>query len=90
MATFSNLTYEMHIKFVRRPCLVDGMKAFWHQWQTKTMDAAYEDGRLVKTIEETVGLVEYEDGTMHEMPIESIRFVDGGEFAETAFGGEKC
>lgn len=90
MPTLSNLTYDIQIKFIRRPCLADGVKAFWHQWQTKTTDAIYTDGRLVKTIEETVGLVEYEDGTMHEVPVESIRFVDGGEFAETAFGGEEC
>lgn len=85
MPAFSNLTYDIQIKFMRRPCLADGVKAFWHQWQTKTTDA---DGQLLKTIEETVGLVEYEDGTMHEIGVELIRFVDGGEFAETDFGGE--
>lgn len=88
MPAFSNLTYDIQIKFMRRPCLADGVKAFWHQWQTKTTDAVYQDGQLLKTIEETVGLVEYEDGTMHEIGIELIRFVDGGEFAETDFGGE--
>lgn len=90
MPALSNLTYDIHIVFSRRPCLVDGVKAFWHQWQTKGTGAIYEDGRLMKTIEETFGLVEYEDGTMHEVPVESIRFVDGGGFGETAFGGEEC
>lgn len=90
MPTLSRLTYDIQVKFIRRPCLVDGVKAFWHQWQTKTTDAIYMDGRLVKTIEETVGLVEYEDGTMHEAGVDSIRFVDGGDFAETSFGGDEC
>lgn len=90
MPTLSRLTYDIQVKFLRRPCMADGVKSFWHQWQTKTVNAVYEDGRLLKTIEETVGLVEYEDGTMHEVPVESIRFVDGGEFAETSFGGELC
>lgn len=49
-----------------RPCMVRKVRALFHQWSTNA-----KDGKQV-----TVGIVEYEDGTVHEAYPNEIVFVD--------------
>lgn len=50
-----------------RPCLVRKSRALFHKWTTNTLNGK----------QTTVGLVEYEDGTVHEAYPNEIVFVDG-------------
>ena len=76
------------IKFLSgeyRPCLVNGRKALFHRWEDK---ASIRDTIMAGTIPgqlaATVGIVEYEDGTVHECYPYEIRFCDS-KFSEYCF-----
>ncbi|WP_317115492.1 hypothetical protein [Clostridium neonatale] len=66
-------------EFNLRPCKVDDKKAFFHKWSDRSeiippspMVGGHSGGEL----KYTVGIVEYEDGTVHMHSADSIRFVD--------------
>lgn len=69
-----------------RPCMVKDRKALFHRWEEK---ASIRDAVMIGTtsgqLAATVGIVEYEDGTVHECYPYEIRFCDS-KFKEYAFG----
>ncbi len=74
-----------------RPCIVKGKKALFHRWQTISqvvapsyMVGGHPGGQLT----ETVGIVEYEDGTIGQPFPASIRFCDPPH-KDFYFGEEK-
>ena len=73
----------------RRPCLVDGKKAMFHCWSNISnlvSPSALFGGDVGGTVSKTLGIVEFEDGTVTRVLPESIRFVDGGGFDEVYYG----
>lgn len=75
----------MKIFFERRPCLVDGKKAMWHGWTNRK----FYDGIHKKDFSETMGLVEWEDGTMREVEPLDIRFADHADLRDTVWDEQK-
>lgn len=71
---------SISIAIERRPCYVDGRKAMFHQW-VQDAPRLSSVGSLVSTL----GIVEYEDGTVELVEPQAIKFADGGGFKETAF-----
>ena len=76
---------EVIIKQERRPCYVKkpntnkgDVKGMFHCW-------VKEKGQTMYSPEVTKALVEYENGTMHKVMPEVVRFVDGGDFDKTCF-----
>ena len=80
------------LDFPRRPCFVltgtetTKVKGMFHQWCVRAYPysallVGHESGQVVQTY----GLVELEDGTVHEVDPKAIIFADGGEFLATAF-----
>lgn len=73
----------------RRPCIVEGKKAMFHDWTYESQivypSASYGDhtGGVVSS---TLGIVEFEDGTVKVVEPKEIKFVDGGGFDEIYFG----
>ena len=70
----------------RRPCYVyvdwsNSVKAMFHCWSHETKFLP----RSSYQVNDTFGIVEFEDGTLGRVKPESIRFVDGGGFNEIAF-----
>ena len=70
------------IRYETRPCYVQRVnkvqrdtKAMFHCW-------IQEKGKTMYGATETKALVEYENGTMHLVKPEMIRFTDGGNFNE--------
>ena len=64
----------------RRACIVEGKNALFHKWSTRKqviepspMIGGHPGGQL----EFTFGIVEFEDGTIKEVPPALIKFVDG-------------
>ena len=64
---------------VYRPCIVKGRKALFHGWSNKAevippspMVGGHPGGQL----SQTVALVEYEDGSVHEAYPSEVRFLD--------------
>ena len=76
------------ISFERRPCWVDGKKAMWHGWTNRTFHL-FQDGIHKKDFSSTMGLVEWEDGTMKEVEPLDIRFADHTDFRETVWDEQK-
>ncbi|MGN0180389.1 MAG: hypothetical protein ACI4DY_13280 [Monoglobaceae bacterium] len=63
-----------------RPCYVKGKKALFHRWADKAevappsvLQGGHNSGQLWRV----VGIIEYEDGTVHEAYPDEIRFVPG-------------
>lgn len=60
-----------------RPCMIKGRKALFHRWEDKAQ--VYNPmsiGQIPGQLKQTVGIVEYEDGTVHECYPGEIRFCD--------------
>lgn len=55
-----------------RPCIAGGKRAMFHRWVTNAFEID-----CYGTIH---GIVEYEDGSINVVKLESIRFIDGGGF----------
>lgn len=70
-----------------RPCIVKGRKALFHRWEDRAwVYNPISIGLIPGQFKETVGIVEYEDGTVHECYPGEIRFCDnklGGVFLRT-------
>lgn len=60
---------NIEINYKLRPCIVNGQKALFHCWEN---------------LSHTVGIIEREDGTIHECYPDEIRFVDNA-FADIYF-----
>lgn len=63
-----------------RPCKVHMFKGLFHCWSHRSElvgESPLRGGHPGGQISATFGLVEYEDGTMHEVEPKDIRFVDG-------------
>lgn len=71
-----------------RPCIVKGKKALFHRWADKSqvispgIAVGSHPGGQVWIV---IGIVEYEDGTVHECYPHEVRFCDN-KFQEYAFG----
>lgn len=76
----------------KRPCYIDGKRALFHGWsdRAEAVDASpFIGGHPAGFVKWTVGIVEYEDGTVQEIAPTNIRFADGGEFSEIAWNDIK-
>lgn len=70
------------IEYVReyRPCMVVDKRALFHGWEEKTLpvpdepESGFAPGAQIKLV---MAIVEYEDGTIDEVPPAGIRFTDG-------------
>lgn len=65
-----------------RSCIVVDKKAYFHRWidKSKIIDPSpMIGGHNGGVIKFTVGLVEYEDGSVHECYPHEIKFTDTGE-----------
>lgn len=77
MAEYNGTTLE--VKGLIRPCLVTGKKALFHRWFQSSevvapspMVGGHPGGQLSMVL----GLVEWEDGTVHAVPVWEIQFLD--------------
>lgn len=71
-----------------RPCIVNGQKALFHCWKSVSQIVApshLKGGHNGGTVTHTVGIIEREDGTVHECYPDDVRFVDNA-FAGISFG----
>lgn len=62
-----------------RPCFVKGKKALFHCWEPKMQvvgESMLRGGHSAGQLAVTVGIVEYDDGTVHECYPYEIRFCD--------------
>lgn len=65
-----------------RPCIVSGKhKALFHMWSVESNNTWWDnsEGEEMQCANErkTVGIVEYEDGTIHQCYPGCIKFIDG-------------
>lgn len=71
-----------------RVCIVKGRKALFHRWVDKAhVYNPIMKGEIPGQIKHTVGVVEYEDGAVHECYPYEIRFCDN-KLQEYCFGKE--
>lgn len=59
-------------KYQYRPCIVEGRRAFFHQWIVSNY--AISDRTSV------FAMVEYADGTVDRVSYSNVQFVDGQDF----------
>ena len=72
----------------KRPCYIDDRKALFHGWSDRAEaidESPLVGGHPAGIIKWTVGIVEYEDGTVQEIAPTKIRFADDGGFSEIAW-----
>lgn len=84
MASLSDIT----IKRECRACYVANKKAMFHTWSHEKevigpspMVGGHNGGEIARTL----GIVEFEDGSVKLVHPERIKFADGGDFYKTAF-----
>lgn len=73
---------NIEIEYALRPCFVDDVKekALFHRWVDRAYPAepsVRTGGHLGGQIKDTVGLVEFVDGSLSLIPIKNIQFVPG-------------
>lgn len=76
-------TIDIDVRVRRRPCYVNGKKAFFHQWTTEHRviePSLLRGGHCGGQITMPAGIVEIETGEVMLVHPSSIRFVDGGQF----------
>ncbi|WP_050699002.1 helix-turn-helix transcriptional regulator [Anaeromassilibacillus senegalensis] len=64
---------------IGRLCLVNGRKAIWHRWEDVSWAIDPSDvphGQLGGTLLRAFAIIEYEDGTVHEVLPNKVRFLD--------------
>lgn len=61
---------KLYIDYDQRLCIVNDQMCYFHRWSTSSQISAYG---IVKN---TYGIVEYPDGTIHEILPEAIKFCD--------------
>lgn len=75
----SALDGVLEIRGPLRPCMVDDKKALFHQWSHKAQVVGPSlaiGGHGGGQLEQTVAIVEYEDGTVAEVYPYRVRFLD--------------
>ena len=76
MASWNNTVI---IEAVKRPCIVDGNNALFHTWSDRceiVPPSMLKGGHGGGELRYTVGIVEYEDGTVGTVLPYEIRFID--------------
>lgn len=72
---------EISVKFSEyRACVVKGKNALFHRWADKAQtvgESPLRGGHSSGQVWLVVGIIEYEDGTVHEAYPYEIRFLDG-------------
>lgn len=71
---------EISIRGDLRPCIVINRKALFHKWSDKSKivePSPMIGGHNGGVLKYTVGIIEYEDGTVTECYPYEIKFVDG-------------
>lgn len=72
--------YENHKRKYRVKNSAQDVKALFHCWSYRSElvgESLLRGGHPGGQVSATFGLVEYEDGTIHEVESQNIRFVDG-------------
>lgn len=77
----ASLNSEIILKEHTWPCYVGAEKAIFHKWGDSFLTVIQPDHTEYKAL--TLGICEFEDGTIREVYPHEIRFADGGEFRET-------
>jgi hypothetical protein len=77
-----------------RPCYVRGSKALFHRWANTARPvpprgADQDENTRYFQYRATLGIVEFEDGTVERVWPQDIQFADGGRFKEYAWGEEQ-
>lgn len=68
---------DVYVRQDLRPCLVNGVKALFHQWYTdQFVREAILIGRTSGQVSNLYGIVEFEDGSVHYADPKSIKFQD--------------
>ena len=70
---------DIVVKLEYRPCMVHDRKALFHRWADRAMpvpDSMLVGGHRAGQTWTVIGIIEYEDGTVHEAYPYEIRFVD--------------
>ena len=80
------------VKTELRVCIVNGQKALFHRWDQRSeiVEPSLMRGGHQCVVVQVVGIIELEDGTIHEAYPWKIRFLDGkvGEYFAKMDGGE--
>ena len=75
----ASLPHFIEFEMKRRPCYVNEKKAMFHKW----VESFQQIGNC--SVRKTLGLIEYEDGTVKEEDPNHIRFADGGDFEKISW-----
>ena len=67
----------------RRSCYVDNKRAIFHRW----VDTSYPKDKGF--IQQTLAIVEFEDGSVQQAQPKKVRFADGGDFDKFAWRPNK-
>lgn len=62
-----------------RPCFVNGEKALFHRWSDYSQvvaESLLKGGHPAGVVKATVGIVEFEDGTVKKVDPSMIKFVE--------------
>lgn len=68
------------IEFNLRPCIVGHQRALFHCWEQRSeviLPSPMVGGHSGGVVSLNLGIIEREDGTIHEAYPEEIRFIDG-------------
>lgn len=71
--------WSIEVKGALRPCMVKDRKALFHRWSDKAEVLAPSPrvgGHTGGQLYQTVAIVEYDDGSVHEAYPSEIRFLD--------------
>ncbi len=70
---------EITMKYELRPCITRGHKALFHGFEHRSEivpPSPLKGGHSGGEIKGVIGIVEYEDGAIHKVNPEEIRFID--------------
>ena len=68
------------IEFKLRPCIVNQQRALFHCWEQRSEvvpSSPMVGGHSGGVVNQILGIIEREDGTIHKAYPEEIRFIDG-------------
>lgn len=71
---------KIQIEHELRPCIVNQQRALFHCWERKSEiipPSPMVGGHSGGVVNLNLGIIEREDGTIHEAYPEEIRFIDG-------------
>ena len=70
----------IEIGFKLRPCIVSQQRALFHCWEQRSEvvpSSPMVGGHPDRAVNQILGIIEREDGTIHKAYPEEIRFIDG-------------